>query len=1269
MLRYQHSYNANVIAEGLSHNTEASTYLDREFQEFITASLEELLRKRPQNPIFFLANRLKEKQKEANARKLEQEKKAAEEARTRHRSRGRHTISTVGTTENLSIRSTSGESSASTEEVEKKNPTKRNELQHTQDGYQLRISEGCECQIQSVSSQPPQYIPGVPVAEVLFPSMYDLDSILRVMEATATPSTKTGKATPLVFVVEEVSAPQRTAFIKGIPYIINLVNTPQSSEQSSEFLTTPHSRELLLRTGIEVLKGSLCDDVMFLEDAIRNLVSEKQAEGSDIRLCILPSVQANYLKRFDQIDEVFFQIMHPELMESIFMGTHYSKVLSARDLRYEEPPSVLFASFNPQTANLTFSRVIQSYFPYYERRQNMKMDELRELNLAKKKQLSIQFCENYWADVHRRRDERDKRHKLGAGKQARIARREREDARFLEVLKSHKNFYATEIQRVFRGYMVRKRFVVPKSASPLSTRYDTRLPLSVPPLLRMCASRISAVHGELFGNYPRSFLPQPKRLVFFKPVRRPIKESEEDSEEEEWVEEAVLIPPKRFSQEPYHFNPLQRLMEYQRIAQCTHLESAIGIQRQCTGLSFLQRKAYDHLKSVALNLLHIAFLELFHRDRLSLETMQFSSFVRNFHGEVCGWFAYPHLCSQSSLLSACSEQKDVVHHEEDALRAITEDFIRAAMRKERLLMLCSERDYFNPSNEKSKDELCLRRIAANVFVISRILSLPEWKAALQVIFGDTVSVSVSKNAKKELCWWFLSDSPCISVYGRVFSFRPRKNDELVEGMERFDEFSPREILVSENSPFLCTHSACIGESKNGSSIVFDNTLKKVQPMAENVLQEDEAANGEDFLSISTICEKYTVQDAENYLRQMILNEILVNGHLDFYKKGIRTPSLEKRRLHRLELEAERFQEQRNRQIDAKHRRNLIERKYPESEHDSINATGEMSKCFTEADYSVLELQSNETLTPDSYPISSESSVSSSCHSPLQKNYSILTIQETVNEIEGSEEGVRINLIRPRLNFSPQEEFIYRFDSFIESCLSQLRKEKVIVLNFGASDHLFYYAALTVLSQGYELANVVSSFGGTETTSLGPLFQPPSEIDESFQETHNSALLSFLNNMHDILREAMAQNGVDVNGCIRTLHNTILQELECYNLLRLMVAEVEKAEKATDSKMCRKHILSSVRYAEHYTWLVLLQVYLSLPFTKQSLSSYAVNSTPSFMSFYRNLKVRQWIETIDPWINRPEQSPDVFHCRYTNSLRRWDVDDYICYGALADPKME
>lgn len=1271
MLGYQIDYNANVIAEGLPHNTEAGTYLDHEFQEFITASLEELLRKRPENPIFFLAKKIKEKQKQAKLRKIETERKAAEEARSKHRSRGRHATSTPNTVENFSTQSISDGSNTSPEEVEKRLQSKKNEVEHTHDGYRIKISDTCECQIHSVPSQPPQYIPGVHVAKVLFPTLYDLDSILRLMEASSPPSTKRGKSVPLVFIVEQASAPERICFIKGIPYIISLSNPSHISEDRTDFFPTSSWKELMLENAIEVLRSNLCEDILLLEDAIKLSVDEKKEEGNEIRLCILPSVQNNYLKRFDQIDEIFFQIMHPELMESIFQGAHYSKVLSARDTQYDEPPSVLFASFNSQTANLTFSRVIQPYFPYYEKYQSKKMDELRQLNISKKKQLSIQFCENYWAGVHRRRDERDKRHKLGVRRQSRLARREREDARFLEVLKSHKNVCATEIQRVFRGHVVRKRVVIQKAAtSPLSTRWDTPLPLSVPPLLRMCATRISKVHGELFGNYPRSCLPQPKRLTLFKPVRRQIKEGEEDSEEEEWVEETVLIPPRRFSKEPYHFNPLQRLMEYQRIAQCTHLESAIRIQRQCTGLSFLQRKAYDYLKSIALNLLHIAFLELFHRDMLSLETMQFSSFIRTYHGEVCGWFAYPHICSQSNLLNICSKEIGSQHdRESEVLRAITVEFIRVSMQKERLLMLCSEQDYFNPTKEKCRDFLSLKRICGKVFVVSRILSVPEWKAALKIISEDIGSISLSKSSTKEVCWWFLSDDPCISVYGRVFAFRPRKNDKLIDGMEGFDVFCPREVLVSENSPLVNTHSGYISESKNFNDVLSDATARKVLFSSELSVREDELGTESDLAPVNIICENYTMQDAEQYLRKMVLSKMIASSQIEFYKKSTSSFLLEKRQFRLVELEAERFQEERNRKIDSNMKLKLAEKKYREDEHVSTVVENESSKSIHEDGYSILELQSNETLSPESYLVSSDSSRSSYSLSTLHKSHSIFTIRETANEIQETEEGMQINLVRPRLNFAPQEEFIYRFDNFIESCLSQLRKEKIIVLNFGSAENLFYYAALTVLSQGYEVANVVRSFGSAETSSLGTLVAPQLGLDAPVHEFRDWKYISFLEDMHDILREAMTQNGVDVSECIRTLNNIILHDLDSYNLLHLMATEVKKAENTNDSKMCRMHILSSVRYADHYTWLVLLQVYLSLPFTKQSLSSYAVNSTPSFMSFYRNLKVREWMESIDPWIRRPDQSPDVFHCRYTNSLRRWDTDDYICFGAIADPIMK
>eukprot|EP00796_Vickermania_ingenoplastis_P005316 gene5316-3818_t len=1235
MLAYQVDYNQDIIAKGLPFNDEAAQYLDEMFKNCVSKSIEELLRERPEDPIPFLANRIRENKKEADLLILKQQK-AAElqaaklQARRRHRS-SFTTISTYGASTATVEKLASDEE----HETEEKNPW----IQPTDGGYCLKFPGGLECSMNTTRAEPLKQIPGINVAKLVCPTIYDLDMALRVMEASAVPNESDGKPTSTVLIIEPPKAPEQVIFVKGIPYSINLIEPLQKEIRSGNHeVPIPENNESFESMALRLVKGHLeyqgfrCDDVLLLHDALQRFVEKRNAEGSDIHLGILPTVQTNYFKTYDLIDKVFFEIMHPRLTQCIQKGKRYSDIPSVRVMPHAEAPTVLFVSFHKLTANLTFSRVIEPFFPYYERLQNIKMDDLRERNQAKKKQFNLKFCQEYWAEVQRRREMRDTRHK--SVKQERTNRRLLEDCQFFRVTQAHFHAYATRIQKLFRGYATRKKMkplVVPRV--PAKVLYDQPIPLAVPPLLGLCASRVSAVHGELFGNYASSLLPEPQRVVLHKPRRRLIETDGEASESEEWVQEVIYIPPKRFSRQACHFNPLQRLMEYQRLADCSVLETAMNIQKQCGGLSLLQRKAYDWLKSLSLSVFHIAYLELFHRDKLPFEAMCFSTFMKTFHAEVCGWLSHPHLFSQSTLLSICRKcsSPSLASAEYVQSLEIVKDFTYTTLRKERLLLLGSNTDYVDAkkfSENTSKENLAemnIRCLGRNIYAVPRLLSEAEWRIALEFVKDAASSplIMFSENEPLKIYMWFLPESPCVYVYGQGFVYRQRKNFENIEGREKYDEFCTRAVLKYTNSDSACPLYIPPAQV---SERVFD---PRDRSKSSHIQQE--------YSSMARILNDYSIFDGETIVKWIILNQLNQTDSLEFLKEDKVSKTFERKVLNKAELDAEALQEERNKKRDQKPPRVY------DSDWDETEGTLSPTR-------SVTPLSPSHHSTEDMATRTLEGS-------------KVLTTQEFFQGL--CEEDVILEFIRPRLNFAAQDEFIMRFDRFVEACLHQITEEATIILNFQGDGHLFYCLVVTLLFRGFELANAGTlGDGGSQLPIKVNSFDSfPSQLSDQDMER-----LSFLEDVYEILRQAMTQNGVDVDECVSSL-NSILSETEQYNLPQLISTAIDQAEHEPDGKACRAHILAAVRYSEQFLWLLLLQIYLSLPFTKDSLSKSAINPTPSFSSFFKSVSVREWIETIDPWKKRPSVCPDAYHLRYTNALRRWDSENYICFGAIVDEIFE
>lgn len=271
-----------------------------------------------------------------------------------------------------------------------------------------------------------------------------------------------------------------------------------------------------------------------------------------------------------------------------------------------------------------------------------------------------------------------------AQQKVRDLRRQQEDTAFLAVLGSLKSLAVTRVQTNVRGCFSRRKCrseaTTPRTDAGRAATAALTMPYppTLPPLLFLVAQRLERVHGEVFGNYAATPSPEPRELPTYIPERRRAVPTKEESapaagavaaaqdtssealhfpyEVQLWTMELVPVPPRRSCVRRAHFNPLARLLDYYRLCGCDALDEALLAQRQLGGLSTLQQRAYSRLKSVALDLLHVAHAELCHRNALPPDQCVFSNFVARYHGDVLAWFSQPHLVSSAALQQRRSDR-------------------------------------------------------------------------------------------------------------------------------------------------------------------------------------------------------------------------------------------------------------------------------------------------------------------------------------------------------------------------------------------------------------------------------------------------------------------------------------------------------------------------------------------------------------------------------------------------------------------------------------
>lgn len=157
----------------------------------------------------------------------------------------------------------------------------------------------------------------------------------------------------------------------------------------------------------------------------------------------------------------------------------------------------------------------------------------------------------------------------------------------------------------------------------------------------------------------------------------------------------------------------------------------------------------------------------------------------------------------------------------------------------------------------------------------------------------------------------------------------------------------------------------------------------------------------------------------------------------------------------------------------------------------------------------------------------------------------------------------------------------------------------------------------------------------------------------------TSCLAFMNGFYECVEKLVKGTNVSL---LKSLYNVqkVIKENSPGGLIFLeeLPTLISSAERETDPRMLVDVILVIVQRVELYCWLILLDVFLSLSIINSNVDEAVSLELSSFSSFVDDDAVTKWIDHIDPWQHVPWRSPDPFHLRYSNGLRRWDERNYI-----------
>ncbi|EKF31663.1 hypothetical protein MOQ_004493 [Trypanosoma cruzi marinkellei] len=1228
--------------------------LEGTFKDVVTHSLDEILQKRPTDPIRFLADRLFEK--------------------------------------------------SDSHEIEEHECLVGNDIHCTLKKACTRKKGADLCQV-----------PGLPLLQLTAPTTFELDAALRHLE-TLTPS----NAKVIIF-VEPPNPPTDLFFLKGVPYFTNITEKLLQRRRGA-------TDDTLLDEDDNERVGSAKKMTSLLQKALLLDVKTLQEELADVatppsRFCIveLPEVQSNFLEVFDIIDRTFG------------VRKHYWNV---RTTAPAEVPSALLASFNPRMSNMTFSRIIAAILPLYEQMQRSKIAATLEKNKARVQQLNYSYITQYWTEVLQRRDKRDQeRAKLDAvssqGKApnqalssgtksspgrkrrkesnalcvSRNQRRENEDATFLRVSQRLQSQAATRIQALYRGYRCRitgvklrsQREVVPNTAC-----WVENIPTSLPVLLQRCLERLSVTHGELFGNYVVSCPPSPRCVTVLKPLRRVLKKNEEDdvdSETESWEEETVILPLKRQTKPTPHFNALRRLMECELLGRCNTIDYATSIQQDCSGLSVLQRHAYDCYKSLVLNLMHIAFLELYYREKLPAVVATFSEYMYRLHGEVFGWLSAPHLFSRTALRVSGGDaplppilcERKVMETERVLLTGVS----RRGSLFDNVSQCQSEKQESPFQDDPSSEEIRLP-------VLSMALGgfVSEWTChgvhatpafPPEVVWEMTLREVSLTCQEGKVAWWTLPPYPAVYLNGEALVLVPRHELQEVHGRPRFDDYvvpieeTTKESLVLPKNLFDNTvvEILRVERSRCGYSGVIDGlSLTNFEEKAPvDATPREDPPVVDEVSCFSTF--GLSLRGEDFHLASLINRDRKLHplGNLKLYSKVNPSGPYGIPMAH---ASQQPFVLAHQSEIRKPDESSLHDSIYLAGVSGSISRTNRRFRSRQRGSWcKTLEAVKKNFLSSEKFHTSWETSKYS-----LSKRSVLVSPEGTARGRREAEttpnslsEAETVDVMARRLaqrvlkgsNFVHERPWITPvcgrawvmvFEQFASKCYSQMCEGYSIVISMGDPFQVMLFNVVCLLKYARQ-----SKGKNSEEAVESPFFGAPScdranSLSSFLLADETVSCLAFMDGFYECVSGLLKNSDVSVQEVVYVVHK-IMQENSPGGMIFLneIPALMKSAERETDPRLLVDGILAIVQRVELYCWLVLFQAFLASLAAAGVVDERGDVALSSFSAFVDDTALMTWMEQFDPWKKTPGKSPDPFHLRYSNGLRRWDDRNYIFSGAL------
>ncbi|TPP44545.1 hypothetical protein CGC21_6890 [Leishmania donovani] len=1309
---------------------EAAIYMDRHLGDKVRLTLENCLQDKPCDPIRFFAHSL---------RQLAQQDAASNQEPVR----------AGAPAERLQAEPSKHFQLTASPSVRLENGVKYELRPLAQD---FRCASGMPPAAEATA--PPPVFPAVHYREAI-PS-YEVASCLRQLHMI-------DPVAPLLLFIECPASSSGAFFYQGVAYRCRN-STGKPADQTSPPL-------------IAALQEALgAEKVGDFDTEIRAAAAEAAAA---VKVNFLRSFQGDYLSIFDTLDD------------ALKTATHVTDVSTA-DSPTNPPrwtlPSVLFVSYKPESAHLTYARLLASYGPLYEAAQRASLQAYRTAQMKRKRTYTFAYAREYWAKVQRQRhassgaprtvnsvakwsssvdsktrsDQPTGPISLGdsatpitaaenftAAKPVKrglltySAAHQAEDDVFLIVVRRLEHAAATLIQSVYRGYRRRRSYTEAREAlhcasgavgtnSPLKTSLkDARMSQSsedvtLPPLLRACLERLfreGDAFGSLWGDYVISPAPESRRCWIYRPVQH--REGGGDTEQsgndsaagehvrEGWVQEELLLPPWRATQPRLHLNLFQRLRDYLALAQCTSLHENVQLLMDSPGMSVLQRRAYDGIKSVCLNLFHVAYAELRQRHPKGLPT-SFSAYMRQMHGAVLGWLSTPHRCSLILRAVQTTTADAVQDAQQDNTRSrgvcsshsATE---RSMSRVVRDQLAANEALLIAPHSLSASDtaapaatlaEPTVLSVAPQLYISQQpLLPRNEWVQEVTALLQSTRDRSA--DAPSPFVEWMTTASfPLCCVDGTPVAAVLRLDTQQVEGAPPYDSFVPR--LGGDTRQLTGTRAA--EGAAAGDSVAPASLAVQAAAAVQEWMQGDLACAADAGLK-HHIQESLFTESGMVYYRARVRKDgtateafttvspsaTLVREVLRQNHKDSAADPCEGRTGHEVSTPPSELSGSVSASANPWHRSvrsseewdPVIGKVAQESSSAARRSCSCTSSIVTASRTSAGAFNSSRT-TAARASINARLEMRSLAVLPnveleatgeLSKHaFRVLTADDVAKEVSAALSESPFKHTRVSMRFFAGPTVLEHLDTFLDRVAEALQKEAhspSLVLAMDLPSQSFYALAAALLAfRLHDMREI--PVRPHKKSRAAPEGSPSAQLGGVPSDVH----VPFLSAFHNVLEAALptpsgsrtAMQSTAVQTAIQHVSHVMncapLPQLNLVGLLRSAVQEAEAAIKPSHA------IVRATQLAEQYALLVLLDYYL---WSSQSCFTPAEPSLGSrsgmvrmvgncaFAAFVSRVPAAlEWMAHVDPW---KTSSPDPLHLRYSNALRRWDDKHYVCYGAF------